>query len=226
MSGPYAMKPKIVLVITDQETNAQLAKLGVGLLELRADLFKSRAPDHVARQIAHRRKLGIPLLLTVRNQKKEGALKEFSDAAKWEILERFIPAVDWVDVELSSPLCAKVVALARKTGTKVMVSAHDFRQTPHRLDDILKKALSTRADMVKIAAWARSSDDVLRMFEFTHRNRKHPLVTMSLGPWGAVSRLLLPLSGSRWVYTFLGAPKAPGQVDIHALQRHLNRYYK
>lgn len=215
------MSPKIVLVVTDQETNAQLAKLGVGLLELRVDLFKSRVPTHIARQIAHRRKLGIPLLLTVRNQKKEGALKEFSDAAKWKILERFIPAVDWVDVELSSPLCAKVAALARKTGAKVVVSAHDFRQTPHRLDDILKKALRTRADMVKIAAWARSSDDVLRMIEFTRRNRKRPLVTMSLGPWGAVSRLLLPLSGSRWVYTFLGTPKAPGQVDIHTLQSRL-----
>ncbi len=220
------MKPKIVLVITDQETNAQLAKLGVGLLEIRIDLFKSRAPDDIARQIAHRRKLGIPLLLTVRNQKKEGALKEFSDAAKWKILEQFISAVDWVDVELSSPLFAKVAALARKAGTKIVVSAHDFRQTPHRLDSVLKKALSTRADMVKIAAWARSSDDVLRMIEFTRRNRKRPLVTMSLGPWGGVSRLLLSLSGSRWVYTFLGTPKAPGQVDIHTLQSHLKLYYK
>ncbi len=220
------MRPKIVLVITDQETNAQLANLGVDLLELRADLFKSHAPVYVARQIAHRRKLGIPLLLTVRNQKREGALKEFSDAVKWRILEQFIPAVDWVDVELSSPLLAKAAALARKAGTKIVVSAHDFRQTPHRLDNILKKALSTRADMVKIAAWARSSDDVLKILEFTLHNKKHPLVTMSLGPWGAVSRLLLPLAGSRWVYTFLGTPKAPGQVDIHTLQSHLKLYYK
>ena len=220
------MTPKIVLVVTDQETNAQIAKLGVGLLELRVDLFKKRAPADVARQIANRRKLKIPLLLTVRNQKKEGALREFADPTKWKILEKCIPLVDWVDVELSSPLCAKVVALARKSGTKVVVSTHDFKQTPHRLDNILKKALSTRADMVKFAAWAQSSDDVLRMVEFTQRNKKHPLVTMSLGPWGAVSRLILPLAGSRWVYTFLGQPKAPGQVDIHTLKGHLKLYYK
>ena len=222
------MKPKIVLVVTDQETNAQLTKLGVGLLELRVDLFKSRAPAYVGRQIANRHKTGLPLLLTVRNQKKEGALKEFSDVAKWELLEQFIPAVDWVDIELSSPLRARVIALARKAGTKVVVSVHDLKQTPPRLENILKKALSlpgrqagVRADMIKIAAWAKSSDDVLRMLEFTQANTKHPLVTMSLGPWGAVSRVILPLAGSRWVYTFVGKPKAPGQVDIHTLKFHL-----
>ena len=220
------MTPKIVLVVTDQETNAQLSKLGVGLLELRVDLFKSRAPAYVGRQIANRHKTGLPLLLTVRNQKKEGGLKEFSDVAKWKLLEQFIPAVDWVDIELSSPLCARAVTLARKTGTKVVVSAHDFKRTPPRLDNILKKALSTRADMVKFAAWAETSDDVLRMVEFTQSHKKHPLVTMSLGPWGAVSRLILPLAGSRWVYTFMGKPKAPGQVDIHTLKGHLKLYYK
>ena len=215
------MKSEIVLVITDQETNAQVVKLGVALLELRADLFKSRTPDYVVRQITHRHKTGLPLLLTVRNQKKEGAAKEFSDAAKWAILEQTIPLVDWVDIELSSPLCARVIALGRQIGTKVVVSTHDFKHTPARLENIFKKAISTRADMVKIAAWAESSDDLKRMVEFTHGHQKHPLVTMCLGPLGGVSRLILPLTGSRWVYSFVGKPKAPGQVDVHTLKTHL-----
>ena len=218
-------KPAIVLVVTDMEPNAQISRLGVDVLELRADLFKNRKPACVVRQITHRHKTGLPLLLTVRNQKKEGAVKEFSNTAKWEIFEQTILLVDWVDVELSSPLCAKVVALAHKVGTKVVVSAHDFKQTPKHLESILKKALSARADMVKIAAWARSPEDVLRMVDFTQANKKHPLVTMSLGPLGTVSRLILPLTGSRWAYTFVGKPKAPGQVDVHTLKIHLSKRF-
>ena len=58
-------RPKIILVVTDAEKNSQISALGVDILELRVDLFKSRAPAYVARQIAHRHKTGIPLLLTI-----------------------------------------------------------------------------------------------------------------------------------------------------------------
>ncbi len=220
------MLPKLVLVTTDQETNAQVAELGVDFLELRVDLFESQEAGHIEGVIAARRQLGIPLLLTVRNKKKDGAAQAFADRTKWIILEQFIPIVDWVDIEMDSPLLGRVMALARKSKVKVVVSAHDFRRTPTDMDGILKEALRARPQIVKVAAWARSAEDVWRMVDFTRRNRKRQLVTMSLGPWGALSRLILPFAGSRWVYTFLGTPKAPGQVDIHTLKNHLNFYYQ
>ena len=219
------MATSIVLVITDQETNAQISKLGVGLLELRVDLFKAPGLDHAQRQFQNRRKLGVPLLLTVRNQKKEGAVKAFSDAKKWELLQALVPLTDWVDIELSSPLCVKTIGLARRLGKKTVVSVHDFKHTPAHLQQLLTRALSTRADMVKIAAKADAPDDLARMMAFTHHNRKQPLVTMCLGRWGALSRLILPAAGSRWVYTFLNTPTAPGQVDVKTLQSHLKFYY-
>ena len=102
------------LVITDQETNAQIKNLGVGLLELRADLFKKLDPAYIVDQIKHRKLLKIPLLLTLRNQKKEGAVKIFSDELKMQIITAALPLVDMVDIELSSPLLKQVVMLARK----------------------------------------------------------------------------------------------------------------
>src|ERR1700733_5966493 len=103
---------QIALVITDQETNAQIKSLGVGLLELRADLFKKLDPAYIVAQIKYRKLLKIPLLLTLRNQKKEGAIKIFSDEKKWQIISAALPLVGMIDIELSSPLLKKVVARA------------------------------------------------------------------------------------------------------------------
>jgi 3-dehydroquinate dehydratase-1 len=215
----------IALAITDRETNAQIRNLGVGLLELRVDLFKKLDPAYVIAQIKHRKHLKIPLLLTLRNQKKEGAVKVLSDEKKWQIFSEALPLVDLIDIELSSPLLIKTLTAARKLGKKVIVSSHHLRSMPRDLEAILKKSLSARADIVKIAAKADSFDDVMAMIGFTHRHRKQALITMSLGPWGAISRLILPAAGSRYTYTFLNKPTATGQVDVKTLKSHLKVYY-
>ena len=133
---------------------------------------------------------------------------------KWQIITAALPLVDMIDIELSSPLLKQVVAKARKLGKKVIVSSHHLQGMPRDLESIFKKSLSARADIVKIAAKANSFDDVMTMLAFTHRHRKHALITMSLGPLGAISRLVLPAAGSRYTYTFLNKPTASGQVDV------------
>ena len=216
---------RIALVITDQETNAQIKNLGVGLLELRADLFKKLDLTYILAQIGHRKHLKIPLLLTLRNQKKEGASKEFSDEKKWAIIQASLPFVEMIDIELSSPILKKVVNLARQLGKKVIVSSHYLKDTPKNLESIFKKSLSIKADIVKIAARANSFDDVMFMLTFTHRHHKHNLITMSLGPLGTISRLIFPAAGSKYTYTFLNKPTASGQVDVVTLKSHLKVYY-
>jgi 3-dehydroquinate dehydratase I len=216
------MKPQIVLVVTDKDKNADIAKHKVQMLELRIDLFKNKDVSYAVEQFKLRRKLKIPLLLTIRNQKKEGAVKEFPDQVKWTLLEKLVPLCDWVDIELSSKLCAKTIKLARAHKKKVMISAHDFKKTPKNLNELLKKGLSTRADLVKIAAQANTPQDFFTMLEFTQKNNKHALATMCLGKWGGLSRVILPSVGSRLVYTFLNKPTAPGQIDVKTLITALN----
>jgi 3-dehydroquinate dehydratase-1 len=218
-------KPKIALAISDKETNAQIKAIAPDLLELRVDLFRKLDINYIQDQIKSRRALKIPLLLTVRNQKKEGASKDWSNDIKSQILKTAIPLVDMVDIELSSPLLKEVMSQARHLKKKTIVSKHDFTHTPLHLENIFKKALSTRADIIKIAVQANSMDDVLRMVEFTHRHRKHLLITLSIGSLGKISRLLLPALGSLYTYTFLHKPTAPGQIDAKTLKSHLKFYY-
>lgn len=219
------MHPKIVLVITDRESNSQIKPWNADLLEIRVDLFKKWGLDHVRRQILSRKKLKVPLLLTIRNQKKEGAAINWSNDRKRQILRMALPLVNMVDIELSSPLLEEILLYAHGLKKKVIVSIHDFNRTPSHLEDIFKKALRTGADMIKIAAQANSFNDVFRMVEFTHGHRQHRLMTASMGSWGKISRLILPAAGSLYTYTFLHKPTAPGQIDVKTLRAHLKFYY-
>jgi 3-dehydroquinate dehydratase-1 len=219
------MVPKIILAITDKETNLQIKSVEPDLLELRVDLFQKQKIDDVLAQIKKRRQLRVPLLLTIRNQKKEGALRDLPDEEKRQILQAALPLVDMVDIELSSPLLKETLSKARHLNKKTIVSKHDFTHTPHNLENIFKKALSIRADVIKIVTMANSAEDVWRMFHFTHLHRKHPLITLSMGPLGKISRLLLPAAGSLYTYTFLHKPTAPGQIDAKTLKAHLKFYY-
>jgi len=216
---------RIALVITDQETNAQIKNLGVGLLELRADLFKKLDPAYITDRIERHKPLKIPLLLTLRNQKNEGAIKIFSNELKMQIITTALPLVDMIDIELRSPLLKQVIILARKLNKKVIVSSHYLKGMPRDLESVFKELLNAKGDIVKIAAKANSFDDVLAMLNFTHRHHRHNLISMCLGPWGTISRLVLPAAGSRYTYTFLNKPTASGQVDVKTLKSHLKFYF-
>lgn len=221
------MKPKIILVITNKETNAQIKRFGVDMLELRADLLPKISPDILVKEIKNRRALRIPILLTVRNQKEEGGLKVFSDQNKWALLEAGLPLVDMVDIELSSPLLKTTVALAHRLKKKVIVSSHDFKVMPtmDALENTLRKSKAAGGDFIKIAATASTETDTWRMIDFTRKHHDQSLITIAMGATGKVSRLLLPLAGSQFTYTFIGAPKAPGQIDIKTLLEHIKFYY-
>jgi 3-dehydroquinate dehydratase-1 len=218
------MKPQIVLVVTDQEKNSQIKTVGADLLELRVDLFHNQDCSYILNQIKNRRQLKIPLLLTVRNQKKEGALRDWSNNRKREIIVAALPLVDLIDIELSSALLKETLFMARRLKKKIIVSKHDFTHTPSHLENIFKKALSTRADMIKVAVKANSLDDVWRLVEFTRHYRKHALITLSVGDIGKISRLILPAAGSLYAYAFLDKPTAPGQIEAKTLKAHLDFY--
>ncbi len=189
-------------------------------------MFKKFDIDYCVRQMKNRRALKIPLILTVRNQKKEGAVNVFSDTKKIQLMQALIPYADWVDIELFSPLCAKLVDLSKASNKKVVISTHNFVNISNNMELLLKKSLNYMADMVKFAGKAKSDKDLIRMIDFTNRHRKSPLTTMCVGPLGAISRLVLPMAGSRWIYTFLSIPTAVGQIDVKTLKAHLDFYYR
>ena len=219
--------PRIAVVITDKVANAWIRKRHVDLLEERVDLYRRLDLGHIENIIRQRRKLGIPMILTVRNQKAEGGSRKITDKQKLAIFERIISLGDAVDVELSSPLLPELTHLAREKNKTCIISFHNFRLTPDdsSLERILHDAQKQKADIVKIAVKANTLGDVGRLIAFTVQNKAERIVTMSIGELGKVSRLVLPAVGSLWTYSFVGQPSAPGQVPLKILQEHFSFYY-
>lgn len=138
--------------------------------------------------------------------------------------------LDWVgavDVELASLADGegeRVAETARRTGTAVIASKHDFERTPDRaaLRETLRAA-TDRADVGKLAVTAETQADVLDLLAVTHEfaSAGERVATMAMGAPGRHSRAVAPLYGSRIGYAPVDPADAtaPGQYDLAALAR-------
>ena len=105
--------PRIAVSIADRENNKLIKPAFVDIVEIRVDEFKKTDPLRVRNVVKIRRKIGLPLILTVRD-KEEGGEKEIADGLKLSIFKECIPLVNAVDIELNSPILSEVIKTARK----------------------------------------------------------------------------------------------------------------
>lgn len=220
--------PRVAAVITDDKNEQSLKnaiKQGADLLELRIDFFKGIEPENLSKTVRKIKKSGIPLIATVRS-KTEGGKKSLTDRQRKEIFQYIISFVDAVDIELSSKNIIKdVVAGAKKQNKKVIVSYHNFKETPsdRKLNKIIKDSKKAGADIVKLAAMANKMQDVLRLANLTLKHKN--LITLSMGETAKISRIIFPIFGSLITYGTVGLSTAPGQMPLNILKRDL-RFYK
>ena len=218
--------PAIAISAADWEDNALIKSAFVDILEIRVDQFKTVNPIYVKNVIKTRRKIGVSLILTVRN-KKEGGQKDIPDKLKLSIFKECIPLVDAVDIELKSPILSEVVKIAKKNRKAIIVSWHNFKMTPNDkvLRDILNKAKRNGADLVKIAVKANKAGDVNRLKRFTIENKVKNIITVSLGKIGSISRRTFPEFGSLITYAYIKKPSGPGQRPLDELREDLRIHY-
>jgi 3-dehydroquinate dehydratase-1 len=150
----------------------------------------------------------------------ETRLAELAEAAE-------LACVGAVDVELKSLTQGegeRVAEQARRTGTAVIASVHDFEGTPPKPD--LRgqlEAATDHADVGKLAATAEDRGDVLDLLAVTHEFAEAGarVATMAMGEAGRHSRAVAPLYGSAIGYAAVEPEDAtaPGQYDLETLRR-------
>lgn len=171
-----------------------------------------------------------PLLVTFRSS-REGGEREISPDNYVNLLCNVISAgaPDLIDVELFSGEDAvrTVVTAAHQKGVAVIGSSHDFDRTPDEAELIsrLERMQALGCDIAKIAVMPQSPRDVLTLLSATERmKREHPelpLITMSMGQLGMVSRLCGEIFGSALTFGSAGQASAPGQVEVSQLRQTL-----
>jgi 3-dehydroquinate dehydratase-1 len=215
--------PRIIAAVTDRDLADTAWAARSDAIELRVDQCRDLDTAAVAATCDALRRLGRPLLATVRCN-SEGGSGDLADAQRRALYEAVVERADGLDVELRSPLCDEVVALARRHGRLAIVSAHVFDATPpdRELHDLLALG-ARRGDVVKIATAVDGSGDLSRLVDLL-RAPGPPRIVIGMGSHGAATRVFFPLLDSLLTYSFAGSPTAPGQLALAPLYDALRAY--
>lgn len=172
----------------------------------------------------------LPLLFTFRTAAEGGEQKiAREEYVRLNVRLAMSGHVDLVDVELSAgeEAVREVICAAHENGVKVIASSHDFEKTPAREEIVgrLKRMQGFGADVLKIAVMPENRRDVLTLLGATEEMYTNyadrPLITMSMGKLGAVSRVCGEMFGSAVTFGAVGNASAPGQMEAGRLREAL-----
>ncbi len=159
-----------------------------------------------------------PLLFTARCA-EEGGLSELSATERSDLLLAVADRATWIDVELASfNDMTEAIHRIRCHEVGLILSYHNFDNTPAEFEMQRLIDLSEEADIIKLAVRHHSVDDFVRCTHILQRN-DHPMSIMGMGELAPVSRLLYAQHGSLLNYGYLGEePTAPGQWPAKLLK--------
>lgn len=165
-----------------------------------------------------------PLIFTVRSRAEGGESPLTAEAYRDVYADVCASgAVQMADIEYWHPTARRTFEAAKAAGVLVIASNHDFIQTPplQEIVDRLDGMEAMGADVCKIAVMPKSAVDVARLLGATAKRaeRSHtPLITVSMGRLGKISRLAGHVFGSCATYAVVGDASAPGQLPIAQVQ--------
>lgn len=180
-----------------------------------------------------------PVLVTHRSKREGGEGR--SDAFSYGKIVQWASGIgaDFLDVELSSLReCSRFsqerekkeavseyeIVKELQSRVSVIMSAHYFHCTPEEdeMFTILKGMEMFGADVAKLAVMPGNKADVIRLLSVGARASdclRCPVVTMSMGKIGAISRIASGLSGSVMTFASAREASAPGQLTAEAAAR-------
>lgn len=232
-------RPKICVSITGKTQEEILQKAmnikqkQVDIVEWRADFFEQLRELEIVKKIARQlRDLfgNTPILFTIRSKSEGGEQEIFFEEYKTINLELAKSGfIDCIDIELFTKgmNIKEVIKQLHKENIIVIASNHDFERTPKK-EEIIQRLVSMKelgADISKIALMPQNSNDVLTVLEATNEMKESycniPIITMSMGALGAVTRMTGSIFGSILTFASIGEASAPGQIPIDELKKIL-----
>ena len=128
---------------------------------------------------------------------------------------------------LKRPQVSRLIHDLQEAGVRVIGSSHDFSRTPGTafMVHCLRAMQELGVDVCKLAVMPRDEKDVINLLQATWQMKScfgdRPLITMSMGKMGALSRVAGELYGSALTFGTAGQASAPGQVEAGKLQEVL-----
>jgi 3-dehydroquinate dehydratase-1/3-dehydroquinate dehydratase/shikimate dehydrogenase len=199
---------------------ARQAEPAADVIEIRLDSIPQPEIEPFVKEISR------PLLFTNRPQ-WEGGLFQGDEGARTGLLLAAIAAgAAYVDIEMKTAFALRqeVIGQAAEQQTQVIVSWHNFDETPSavELEEILNEQYASGAGIGKIVTMATTFEDVLRVLslQLLAQEKDFPLIAFCMGRAGMISRLATLELGGYMTYAASdsGQATAPGQLQVSTLR--------
>ena len=190
------------------------------IIEWRADFLPKEAILQVAPAIFEKF-AGRELLFTLRTRAEGGEID--LDSAEYvqiikDVAQLYQP--EYIDFEY---FAHKDVFEQMLDFPNLVLSYHNFQETPDNMMEILSELTSLTPKVVKVSVMAHTAQDVLDLMNFTRGfktlNPEQEYVTISMGKVGKVSRITSDVTGSSWSFASLDEASAPGQISLSSMQK-------
>lgn len=190
------------------------------IIEWRADFLPKEAILQVAPAIFEKF-AGRELLFTLRTRAEGGEIN--LDSAEYvqiikDVAQLYQP--EYIDFEYFSH---KDVFEEMLDFPNLVLSYHNFQETPENMMEILSELTSLTPKVVKVSVMAHTAQDVLDLMNFTRGfktlNPEQEYVTISMGKVGKVSRITSDVTGSSWSFASLDEASAPGQISLSSMKK-------
>ncbi|MBR6459528.1 MAG: type I 3-dehydroquinate dehydratase [Actinomycetaceae bacterium] len=178
--------------------------------------------------------IGKPLLGTFRTR-AEGGRNDIAPESYSELLGALAGSgAFWaLDVEafFTGLSVGELISTIHDKGCAVIASNHDFNETPPVTEICARLSFMEKlgADVAKCAYMPQDMTDVARLLEATasaSQNLEIPIITMSMGETGVISRIAGSLFGSAATFASLETASAPGQIPLEDMTEILSLLQK
>ncbi len=233
---PIPCQTQAEILDTARKIAGENGKSAADMVEWRADWYEDVfLPEKVEETgQALREILGnMPVLFTFRTMAEGGAKRDtvvpLDDYAKLNLNAIETGLFDLLDIELSAgdERVRQVVDWAHKNDVKVIVSSHNYKETPVK-DEIVSclcRMQDLGADIPKVSVMPRSNDDVMTLLDATREMNMNyadrPIIAISMGKLGSMTRVVGEIYGSAITFAAMGKASAPGQMDAENLKETL-----
>ena len=235
--------PKICVPLVGRNHEELLAEITeanlseADLVEWRADFYLDDIKiDTILEMLAElRRKTHLPILFTFRTL-QEGGEKEIDENTYQELLFRVASdkKAQFIDVEIfrSEERVKAIIKELHRQEQVVIASNHDFTLTPSYDEMIRRMRLMDEygADVLKIACMPKCMSDVVDVLKATtlmqEKYTSKPIISMSMGELGSISRYSGEIFGSVLTFGALREVSAPGQLHIKELKEILEHIHQ
>jgi 3-dehydroquinate dehydratase / shikimate dehydrogenase len=220
---------RLCAVVAAPTARDMIAQIGLALpetrtIELRLDWMRSDSErSRFLTWLKRHRPQNATFLATCRRVVAGGKFRSDIQAELFWLIQARDSGCLWCDLEIET-LGELPDQSIREYAVppRVLLSEHDFEHTPH-LPHSLNPPAHGEADAVKIAAYARSIADSVRLLRLARHS--HNFVAVPMGEVGLPARILALREGSALAYAPVSTPTAPGQVSLREM-KHLYRAHK